>query len=213
MKSQFIDREFSGMMFNPVKVTDTASVFKTYPELKKYKIFQKSPGETIDNNLVMLWIICMYDKNTPYRQKYKDVLQRKIEAAHDVGFNTTGTGIFEDPIEDFMKGKNPIVNAKIVEFVRIHRSFKYAYLVSIENLYYNIMLEVMEGGTKRLKELKEIQTDLEDTLTEMLNEDNNPHVKETVLRYMEDERLLLRPEDIALKLQKGEQPVTFKEIQ
>jgi hypothetical protein len=213
MKTQFNDREFKEMIFNPAKVPDDVSVFKVYPELKKYKIFQKSPGETIDNNLVMLWIMCMYDKRTPYRLKYKDVLQRKIEAAHDVGFKTTDKGIFEDPVEDFMKCKNPIVNAKIVEFVRMHRSFKYSYLVAIENSYYTIILEVMSGVTKRTSELKGIQEDLENTLIEMLNEDNNPYIKGAVLRYMEDERLQLRPESVALKLLNNEHPVTPEEIQ
>ena len=112
-----------------------------------------------------------------------------------------------------MKCKNPIVNAKIVEFVRIHRSFKYSYLVAIENSYYTIILEVMSGITKRTSELKGIQEDLENTLIEMLNEDNNPYIKEAVLRYMEDERLMLNPESIALKLLNGEHPITAEEIQ
>ena len=47
----------------------------------------------------------------------------------------------------------------------------------------------------------------------MLNEDNNPYIKEAVLRYMEDERLMLNPESIALKLLNGEHPITAEEIQ
>lgn len=200
------------MMFNPSRVPEGESIFKIFPELKKYKIFQKSPGPAMDNNLVMLWIICMYDKNTPYRIKFKDVLKRKVEIAHDVGFIVTETGTFEDPVEDFLKGKNPIVNEKIVEYIRSQKSFKYAYFVGIENSYYNIMLEVMNGATKRLQELKSIQEELEDTLVEMMNDDTNPYVKETILRYMEEDRLMLRPEDIALKRSKGEHPVSHKEV-
>jgi len=41
----------------------------------------------------------------------------------------------------------------------------------------------------------------------MLNHDNNPYLKDAMLRYMEDERLNLRPEDIAKKQQDGEQPL------
>ncbi len=207
MKSQFIDREFSGMMYNPVKVPENESVFKVYPELKKYKIFQKSAGEGIDNEKLMKWIFCMYDKNTPYRNRFKDVLKRKIEVAHDVEFEMISGGMFVSPVENFMRGENNIVNQKIVEFVRIHRSFKYTLFVGIENSYYSILLDVISGETKRLKELKELGEELEETLLQMLKEDTNPHLKETVLRYIEEERIAFRPEDIARKLSNNENPI------
>jgi len=212
MNWQFNNLEFRGMRFNPSKVPEGESVFKIFPDLKKFSAFKKSPGEGIDNNLVLLYIFCMYDKSTPYRGKYTDVLKRKIEIAHDVGFTLDEKGNFEDPVEDMLKGNNKIVNRKIVEFVRIHRSFKYTYLVTIEASYYNVMLEVMEGATKRIPDLRSIQEELENTMADLLTEDDNPYIRDAVLRYMEEERLQLRPEDIALKLAAGEQPISDKEI-
>jgi len=213
MNWQFTDIEFRGMMYNPSKVPEGETVFKIFPALKAHQPFKKSPGKELDNNLVMLFIFCMYDKSTPYRSKFPDVLKRKIEIAHDVGFTLDDKGNFEDPVEDFLKGNNEIVNRKIVEFVRIHRSFKYSYLVTIEASYYNLMLDVMGGETKRIPDLRSIQEELENTMAELLTEDDNPYIRDAVLRYMEEERLQLRPEDIALKLAAGEQPVTYKEIQ
>ena len=212
MNWQFTDIEFRGMMYNPAKVPDGASVFEIYPELKKYKIFKKSPGPEMDNNLVMLYLFCMYDKSTPYRSKFTDVLKRKIEIAHDVGFEMDEKGIFTDPVEDMLKGNNKIVNNKVVEFVRIQRSFKYTYLVTIEASYYNVMLEVMEGATKRIPDLRNIQEELEDTMVQLLSEDDNPYIRDAVLRYMEEERLQLRPEDISMKLANNEQPISDQEI-
>ncbi|RLD59838.1 MAG: hypothetical protein DRI97_00115 [Bacteroidetes bacterium] len=212
MNLQFTNIEFRGMMYNPSKVPEGESVFKIFPGMKKYSIFKKSPGPELSNDLTMLYIFCMYDKSTPYRGKYTDVLKRKIEIAHDVGFVLDNKGNFEDPVEDMMKGNNDVVNRKIVEFVRIHRSFKYTYLVTIEASYYNVMQEVMSGETKRIPDLRSIQEELEDTMAEILTEDNNPYIKDAILRYVEEERLQLRPEDIALKLANNEQPVTYKEI-
>jgi len=212
MNWQFTDIEYRGMMFNPAKVPEETSVFKIFPELKKYSDFKKSPGPDVNNDLVMLYIMCMYDKSTPYRGKYTDVLKRKIEIAHDVGFPMDEKGIFSEPVEDMLKGNNKVVNRKVVEFVRIHRSFKYTYLVTIETSYYNVMLEVMEGATKRIPDLKGIQEELEETMVELLNEDDNPYIRDAVLRYMEEERLQLRPEDIAIKLSNDEQPITDQEI-
>lgn len=212
MNWQFINKEFSGMMFNPTKVSDGVSIFKTFPELSKYKVFKKNPGEALDNDKVMLFIFCMYDKSTPYRPKHIDILKRKIEIAHDIGFPVSDTGNFEDPVEDMLRGKNNVVNEKIVEFVRLQRSFKYSYLVAIESSYYNVMIDVISGATKRIQELRSIQEELEDTMIQILNEDDNPFIKDAVLKYIEDERLELRPEDIALKLSKNEPPIADKEV-
>ncbi len=158
------------MMYNPTKIPEGKSVFSIYPDLKNYKVFRTSAGPGLDNNMVMKWIMCVYDKNTPYRAKYKDMLKRKIEAAHDIGFTVQETGIFEDNVEEFMKGQNNKVNNKILEYIRIHRSFKYAYFVAIENSYYAMLAEVMEGKTRRVAELKTIGDELEDVLLEILND-------------------------------------------
>ena len=212
MKSQFNDKEFNQMMYSPVRIPEGESVLRFYKDLSKYRAFKLDPGEGINNDKLLQYIFCMYDKNSPYRKKYSDVLKRKIEIAHDVGFEDIGGGVFETPIEDFLKGKNRIVNTKIVEYVRMHRNFKYAFLVSIEASYYNIMVDIMGGSTKQIGDARSIQTELEDTLMEILNQDNNPYLKDEILRYMEDERLQLRPEDIAKKLQAGETPVSIKDV-
>jgi len=212
MKSQFNDKEFAQMMFSPVRIPEGTSVLKYYKELGKYRAFKLDPGEGIDHDKLMQYIFCMYDKNSPYRRKYSDVLKRKIEVAHDVEFEDVGGGVFTPPIEDMMKGRNRVVNYKIVEYVRLHRNFKYAFLVSIETSYYTIMLDIMGGATKQISDARNIQTELEDTLMEILNQDNNPYLRDEILRYMEDERLELRPEDIAKKIQNGESPISIKDV-
>jgi hypothetical protein len=210
---QFSEIEFRGMMYNVAKMPRGANVLKYFKGLNKHRVFRISPGPRLDNNKVMLYIMCMYDKYTPFRAKFPDVLKRKIEIAHDVGFQTQEGGIFEDSVEDMLKGKNKIVNAKIVEFVRQHRNFKYAYLVGIENSYYTIMLEVMGGDTRRIGDLRDIQKELEATMMELIGEDDNPHIRDAVLRYVEEERLKLRPEDMAQKQMNDESPIATEEIQ
>jgi len=194
-----------------MRVPEGSSVLKFYKDLNRVRAFKLDPGPGIDNDKLMQYVFCMYDKNSPYRKKFPDVLKRKIEIAHEVGFKDVGGGIFEPPIEDLLKGRNQVVNKKIVEYVRLHRNFKYAFLVSIEASYYNLMVDIMGGETKRIGDARSIQTELEDTLMEILNQDNNPYLKDEILRYMEDERLQLRPEDIAKKLQNGESPISITE--
>jgi len=199
--NNFHSKEFTSMLFNVDKVPEGTSVLTYYKELNKIKEFKASAGEKLDNDKVNLYVLLMYDKGSPYRKKYSDILKRKIEVVHDVGFEVNAEGVFDSPVEDFLRGRNTIVNKKIVQFVRMHRSYNYSYQISIETAYANLMLEIQSGETKGLKTLADMRDDLERNLTEMLNEDNNPHLKDEILRYLEEERLALRPEDYAKKAQ------------
>ena len=200
------------MMYQPNRIPEGSTVLSYYKDLGKIKEFKLSPGEGIDNNKVMMYVILMYDKGSPYRKKYTDVLKRKIEVAHDVEFKTIEGGVFEPPIEDFLRGKNRIVNRKIVAYVRMHRNYKFSYLVAIDESYYSLMLEILGGDVKKISSAKEIRDDLEETLLEILNQDTNPYLRDEILRYLEEERLELRPEDIAKKLQNGETPISIKQV-
>ena len=207
MKLSFHQKEYSMLMYDPTRVPEGSDILKFYKDLGKIREFRLNPGEGLDNNKVMQYIICLYDKNSPYRKKHPDVLKRKIEVAHDCQFGVEEGGNFDPLVEDFLKGRNRVVNQKAVAYVRMHRNFKYAYMVTIEESYYNLMIGILGGETKNIATAKQIQGELEDTLLEILNQDSNPYLKDEILRYLESERLALRPEDIAKKLQNGEKPV------
>ncbi len=210
MKSQFHGKEFQSMMYNVDKIPEGTSVLSFYKDLGKIREFKATAGEDIDDNKVMLYVLCMYDKGSPYRKKYNDVLKRKIEVAHDCGFETAEGGNFAPPIEDFLRGKNEKVNKKICTYVRMHRNYKYAYLVAMDESYYTLMLQIIGGETRKIPDARNAQTELEETLLEILNEDNNPYLRDELLRYMENERLALRPEDIAKAMQEGKSPISIK---
>ncbi len=212
MLKSFHPKEYALLMYDPTKVPEGNSILKYFKELGKVKAFRDDPGPAIDNEKVMQWVLLVYDMHSPYRKKFPDVLKRKVEVAHDIEFKIIEGGVFEPPIEDMLRGKNEKVNWKVVEYVRLHRSFKYAFLVSMENAYYNLMHEILGGETKNIMKAKELRDELEENVSDILNDDNNAFIKDALLRYLENERLNLRPEDIALKLQKGETPVTIKSI-
>jgi hypothetical protein len=206
----FHPKEFQSLMYNVEKVPDGANILTFFKDFGKIKEFRLNPGDGLDNNKVMIYIVLMYDKSSPYRKKFTDVLKRKIEVAHDVGFEVEAGGTFNSLVEDFLKGKNEIVNRKIVQYVRLHRNYKYSYQVSVEASYSNLMLEILGGDTKNISKARDLKDELEDNLLELLNQDSNPYLKDEILRFMEDERLALRPEDIAKKSQSGEKPIESK---
>lgn len=203
MNPSFHPKEFSQMRFDPTRVPEGTDILKFYKDLGKIKEFRLNPGESLDNNKVMQYIMCMYDFHSPYRKKYNDVLKRKIEVAHDVDFAIQEDGVFDSVVEDFLKGKNNVVNQKIVQYVALHRSYKFSYQISVETAYLNLMLDIQGGvaDSKSINILGEMRNELESNLMELLNQDTNPYVKDEMLRYIENERLALRPEDYAKRAQ------------
>ncbi|MGD0340525.1 MAG: hypothetical protein ABSA76_02290 [Bacteroidales bacterium] len=210
MKNQFHSKEYQSLMFNIDRIPEGATVLQFFKDLGKIKEFKIDAGLGIDNDKLMRYVILMYDKGSPYRRKFTDVLKRKIEVAHDCEFETVEGGNFLPPVENFLKGKNEKVNKKIVAYVRMHRNYKYSYLVTIDESYYALMLEILGGETKKIASAKDVQGELEETLLEILNQDNNPYLRDEILRYMEEDRLALRPEDIAKAMQEGKSPISIK---
>lgn len=208
----FHQKEYSQMRFDPTRVPAGEDILKFYKDLSKIKEFKLNPGEGLNNTDVMKYILLMYDFHSPYRKKYNDVLKRKLEVARDCAFEIETGGGFISVVEDFLRGKNNIVNQKIVQYVILHRSYKYAYQISVETAYFNLMLEIQSGETdsKSITKLGELRDELENNLTELLNQDTNPYVRDELLRHIEDERLELRPEDIAKAMQEGKSPITSK---
>lgn len=202
---QFHPKQYVQMRFDPTRVPEKTDILKFYKDLGRIKEFRANPGEKLDNNKVMQYILLMYDMHSPYRMKYSDVLKRKIEVAHDCQFEVQEGGVFESVVEDFLKGKNKVVNQKIVQYSILHRSYKYSYQISVEAAYFNLMLEIQSGDTKSITKLGELRDELESNLTELLNQDKNTYLRDEFLRYIEEDRLALRPEDYAKKAQEAKE--------
>ncbi len=184
------------MMFNVVEVPPQKHIVNAFPKLKKVREFTRKLAG-LNKNKVLKYIMFLYDKNSPFRVKYQDVLQRKVEAARGAGWETVEGGIFSDDVERILRGHNGFVNEMAVAFIRLHRNFKYSYLVGLEESFYRMMLEIMSGEMGNVGKMKQTQEELESVMLELTAEDNNPELRDTLLRYVEQARLNLRPEDIA----------------
>jgi len=208
LAENFSDKEFVLMMFNVVELPPQKHVIHAFPKLKKVREFTK-PLAKLNKNKVLRYVMFLYDKNSPFRAKFQDVLQRKVEAAKGAGWETVEGGIFADDVERILRGHNITVNEMIVAFIRLHRNFKYSYLVGLEESFYRMMLEIMTGEMGNVSKMKQTQEELEIIMLELTSEDNNPELRDTLLRYVEQARLNLRPEDIAriAKQRESEQEV------
>jgi hypothetical protein len=209
---QFKDLEFRNMKFSPSRIHEGKSVFDVYPELKEYPEFLASCGRELDNNLVMLYIFCMYDKGTPYLIKYPDVIKRKIEIAGDLGFKKSDKGVFDDPVDKMLKGKNSRVQRKIVTFIRMMNDYEWAYHITLAENYYNLTHSILSGKNTNINNLQKMKEQLEVSLAKMTNRDDTKQLESDVLKYIEEDRLKIRAEDFAEMLADGKNPFDEDEI-
>ena len=206
LSDNFSEKEFTRMMFNVLEVPPQKHIVNHFAKLKKVREFSR-PLARLNKNKVIRYIMFLYDKNSPFREKFQDVLKRKVEAARGAGWETGEGGVFTNDVEEVLRGHNITINEMAVAFIRLHRNFKYSYLVGLEESFYRMLLEIMTGEMSNVQKMKSTQAELEDIILELTNEDNNPGMRDTLLRYVEQARLNLRPEDIARisKLQEAEQ--------
>lgn len=84
---EFTPDDFKRMMFNVYEADMSKSFLTQFPELNVYEEFSKRLPTQLDRNKIIKWICYVYDKNSPYRVKYKDLTQRKVRAMIDAGHN------------------------------------------------------------------------------------------------------------------------------
>jgi hypothetical protein len=193
---EFSPDDFSRMML-PVHNADMSKSFiSQFPELKLYEEFGKNLITPLETNRIIKYICFVYDKNSPYRIKFKDITQRKVNAILDCGYELEGERFHRD-VEDVLQGKNPKVTDMIVAFVKLHYDIGYTHLVILEDMYYRVMKDVFQGISTKIGDLQNTKKAYEDAMGEILQNDQDKGVMKSLYKSMYNDRLKLRPEDIA----------------
>ena len=210
MELEFQASDFERLMFRIDEMPDKADPVEFFPKLKKWQEFGPQKGNKgmsiIMKNKVFRWIVLMYDKESPFRYKVDDAVKRKLEIAKHVKL-IVDYNLIDPQVKEIIKGENISVNRMIIAYVRMHRNSHYALVVGLEEMYYKDLLIVQNGESPK-KPITATQKDLENAITELLNQDNNKQVREELFSYMEDERLNeLRPEGIAELFMSGKKPL------
>lgn len=199
--SEFKESDFDGLMFpvhradNSIDFRDQFAEFKLYPEFSV-----KIPSELDRNNLIKYIVFC-YDKSSPFRKKYKNLMERKLHAAMEAGFEMTD-GEFSKEVEMVVDCTSPNINSMIIAYCRLHNSMTYRHLVLVEQLYFNKEKDVFLGQTAlKMSELRSIREEFDRTMAEFLADENSKGVRKGLYESINQERLALAPEDIAKKIQ------------
>ena len=154
----------------------------------------------------------MYDSSSPFREGISDLTERRIEAAKQAGFEVQSNKKFPEVIEKVLLCENDDVNEMIIDYVRLQKNVTYSFLVTLEEAYSRSLKKFVSGKAEEFATVKKMQAEIEKCENKLLSQDNNRLLVESLYDIMEYERLELRPEDIARKLENGETPITKEEI-
>ncbi|MBU1067767.1 hypothetical protein KKE60_08270 [Patescibacteria group bacterium] len=201
---EFEKEDFDGLMFNVNELEASRSVLRTFPGLNIFKEFDKKKCK-LDFNKVLKYIIYVYDKNSPLRREYVNILKRKAKALKLAGFIKDDNDVWGKDIENMILCQDKHINSMIIRFLRLHRNAKYAYLIALEENYYKMLEKMIEGkmAPSDYQVFSKMKDEIEDEAIEILNQDDLKALKEDLYRYVDYEKLNIMPEDYAEQIASG----------
>lgn len=198
--SEFLDSDYTSLLFNVQAVKSNEDYRDIFPELHLNTEFSLKLPSDIDRNMVIRYIIYCYDKNSPHRSRYKDLLTRKVHAAMDAGFELDA-GKFNKHVEDILHCRNIQTNEMIIAYCKLHNSLGYRHLVLMENLYCNRERDVMLNQSSiKIKELQEVREGFDEAYKSFVAEENSKGLVKSLYESMNREKIALSPEDIAIAI-------------
>lgn len=208
---EFTPDDFKRMMFNVYEADMSKPFLTQFPELNIYEEFSKRLPGTLDKNKIIKWIVYVYDKNSPYRVKYKDLTQRKVRAMIDAGHGLEND-VFPPEVEDVILGKSISVADMTIAFCKMHLDVEYSHLVLLEAMYYKLMRDVFLGNQAKINDLQKIKEDYANALSTVISNDQTKSVHQSLYKSINNDKLKLSPEDIALSIKDNGVQQTIKEL-
>lgn len=191
--------------YNMKPKQDPRVVFKNVFNFKEYY----EELNEVDVVKFLRFIPMAYDKNSPLRSHFTESTRLKIKAADLAGFVRQDDGRFLSNVENVLNGCNEIANRMIIRYVVQHKNSLYTRFVMYQELYENEMNKLRNGekGAAKISEFDTLGDKLDEIRQELFSQDNNIKLQNDFHQFYFEDKLLLRPEDIAEKLRKGEPAV------
>lgn len=204
---EFAPSDFNRLMIDVTKADMSVPFVKQFHQLQLYSEFSKLPTKTLEVNRIIKWIVYVYDKGSPYRDKYKNLTQRKVQAMMDVGYDLQEESQrFIPDIEDVLMGHNHYVNAMIIAYIKLHCDAEYSHLLLLESMYFTIYGQVLSGITQKIGELEKTKEAYSQAIDIVLMNDKNKGLVAELYKSINSDKIKLRPEDMAKAIkEKGAQ--------
>lgn len=201
--------DFRSLRYDFSKVR--GDLLEAFPDLAKIEGIEKIEKQYngIDRNSILKYLILMYDPGSPISEP--DLMPRKSMCALEAGFPRERGGRFIKPAEQIIMLDDKLFANIVVSFVSSFHSATYSKLVAYRQHYESLLRLLMTKGGKDVK-LGDIDI-LEDSINDMqarLLRDNSPKLVEALYEKVISDQLKLRPEDIAEKIENGEDPIDVR---
>lgn len=193
----YAELDYDKMVANPMVVPIKKSPAEVYDIFNKYKEFLEETPE-LDKKKLFRYIPLVYDKNSPLHSVLPDIKKIKTKAAELAGFKKDEEGRFLKPIEDMITCLNHTVNTMIVRYVVYHKSARYEDMVILSEARSKLSAGLLNNPSDRdIKNFQSLGTQLDEIKQDLLSGDTNKKIQEDLMQYYFEDKLELRPEDIA----------------
>jgi hypothetical protein len=208
MDIDFGSLDWGKMMANTYAMPPKKDPRIQYKEAFRYEEYYPKEFPYADIFKVLRYIPMVYDKNTPLLQVFSDLKKIKVSAAELAGFKKQEDGRFLSNVEEILACKNIDVNRMIIRYALSHKSALYSKFVIYSELHLSEMGKLLSGEKgARVGDFDSLSDKLDSVRQEILSNDNSIKLSEDFMSFYFEDKLYLRPEDIAKKIQQGEQPV------
>jgi hypothetical protein len=210
---EYTDSSFTGLMFNVNKLPEGVDILEYFEPLAGYDEFKVDmPLPGLDRNKVISYIILFYDRKTPLL-RIDNVLARKHEAARLAKF-TMRKGEYSNGYQEVITNVHTVLNKMIMRYIRMQKSAKFAkFIIYDEALYLQMgKLRIDDKGDKEktndiLTAIDKMSRVHEQLQSDLLSGDNTQGLLDEMYSQVEFAQLELRPEDIAQKIEDGDDPL------
>ncbi len=195
--------DWGNLTFNVMSLSEKDIVIEKFPEIARYSDILNLYESNKEANLLMRYIILFYDIGSQLKTVFLDVGRRKYEAAILAGFKLNSKGKFNSSIERAIYSFDSEVNKAIISYLRIIKNPTHAQLVVFQDSFYieSQKLKNPEEKTKDvIQNIIKLRTEIEMLTKEFLSGDNSHKLVYDLYESIEEEGLLLRPEDVARRL-------------
>lgn len=210
----FNTEDYNRMLIHPLTVLKSKDILKDYPILKHYAIFDSELSPSLNRNKIFAYMALIWDTNSPL-QIVTDIIRKKSEASIICGFEMANNGKMQSEYMGIIECRNEVVNAMCIQYGRLQRSEDWVEYCIYLDKFYNLCIQ-LQNETKpdqekiimqNIKVNKDARAKVYSDFT--LN-DFNKALKNQIIDEIELEQIALRPENIALKMLNGEEPVNIK---
>lgn len=213
MEIDFSSLAYHSMMVDPYNIPLKKDIREVYPDFYSAPEYWQDLHD-IDIKKVLRYVALAYDKESPLRKVITDFKKLKLQAAALAGFIKQEDGRFLSNVEAVITCANKETNKIILRYCLQHRNATYTKYILYQQIYFSQMEALLSGDkSAKLNDFDSLADKLDEISQQIFNQDNSASLKEDLQQYYFEEKLFLKPEEIAKKLQEKpkESPVPIPE--